>query len=171
MIAVEVRLAQDSDVETMAAIYVAAARQGWVHIFGEQRLMKLKPPVDRLRTELASTDTRQQALVADTEGRVIAFAILRPSQDEDADSTVVGELDQFYSDPAVWGEGVGQKLLAAATHTLREGGFTQATLWTSNDNHRPRRMYEAAGWELDGATRDKRWRGVSVRDLRYRIKL
>jgi GNAT superfamily N-acetyltransferase len=133
--------------------------------------MTLEPPVDRLRAELRSADNRRQALVADRDGRVIAFAIVRPSQDEDADPAVVGELDQFYSDPAVWGQGVGRKLMAAAIKTLRERGFTQATLWTSKDLHRPRRIYEAAGWALDGATRDKRWREVSVRDLRYRIRL
>ena len=100
-----------------------------------------------------------------------AFAVVRPSRDEDADSVCVGELDQFYCDPAAWGEGVGRKLMAAAIETLRESGFTDATLWTSKDNHRPRRIYEVAGWSLDGATRDKPWRGSSYRELRYRIKL
>lgn len=171
MISIEVRPAQNADVETMAAIYVDAARNGWALIFGEQSLKTLKPPVDRLRAELASTDPRQQVLVADRQGRVIAFAVVRPSQDEDADSTLVGELDQFYSDPAVWGKGVGRKLMAAAIETLRELGFTEATLWTSKDNHRPRRIYEAAGWRLDGAMRDKQWREASFRDLRYRIRL
>ena len=38
MTEVAVRLAHDGDVETMAAIYVTAARQGWAHIFGELNL-------------------------------------------------------------------------------------------------------------------------------------
>ena len=67
--------------------------------------------------------------------------------------------------------GFGVRRRAAAIETLRERGFTEATLWTSKDNHRPRRIYEAAGWRLDGATRDKQWREASVRDLRYRIRL
>src|SRR5437899_1835970 len=112
MTAIEVRPADDNDVETMAAIYVNAARDGWAHIFGEPSLEALKPPVDRLRAELASTDPRQQVLVADREGQVIAFAVVQPSRDEDADSILVGELDQFYSDPSVWGQGVGRKLMA-----------------------------------------------------------
>jgi len=167
----DVRPANDGDVEVIAAIYVKAARAGWAKIFEKASLEALQPPVDRLRAELASPDRRQQVLVAERDGQPIAFAVVRPSQDDDADSVEVGELDQFYSDPSVWGEGVGRKLLAAVTKVLRESGFIEATLWTGKENHRPRRIYEAAGWTLDGATRDKTWRGASVQDLRYRIKL
>ena len=165
------RPADDGDVEAIAAIYVTAARAGWAHIFDEPSLKAMEPPVDRLRAECASEDPRRQVLVAECEGRVIAFAVLRPSQDENVDGIQVGELDQFYSAPAVWGLGAGRKLLAAACETLRENGFSEATLWVAEENHRPRQIYESAGWTLDGATRDKSWRGVRVRDLRYRIKL
>jgi L-amino acid N-acyltransferase YncA len=171
MTGVEVRPADDSDVEAIAAIYVNAARAGWAHIFDEPSLKAMEPPVDRLRAEFVSTDPHRKVLVAESEGRVIAFTVLRASQDEDADGIQVGELDQFYSDPAVWGQGAGRKLLAAAFENLRESGFTEATLWVAEENHRPRQIYEAAGWIFDGATRDKSWRGTSVRDLRYRIRL
>ena len=120
MTSVEVRPADDSDVEAMAAIYVNAARAGWAHIFDEPRLKVIDPPVDRLRAELASTDSRQQLLVAEREGRVIGFAVVRPSRDADADSVQVGELDQFYCDPAAWGQGVGRQLMAATIETLRK---------------------------------------------------
>src|SRR6266550_1395960 len=166
MTAVEVRPADDSDVEAMAAIYVNAARAGWVHIFDEPSLKAIEPPVDRLRAELASTDSRQQRLVAEREGRVIGFAVVRPSRDEDADDGVrVGELDQFYFGPPAWGQGVGRQLMAAAIATLRENRFTEATLWVAELNHRPKRIYEVAGWTIEGVTRDKSWRGTSVRDL------
>jgi GNAT superfamily N-acetyltransferase len=171
MAMIEVRSADDGDVETMAAIYVNAAREGWAHIFGESGLVALQPPVDRLRAELASTDPRRQVLVAEREGRVIGFAVVQPSRDGDADGIQVGELDQFYSDPVVWGQGVGRELMAAAIETLRENGFTEATLWVAEENNRPRQIYEVAGWTLDGVTRDKLWRGARVQDLRYRIKL
>src|SRR3954468_12338458 len=99
MTAVEVRPAAASDVEAMAAIYVSAARAGWAHIFGAPSLQAIEPPVDRLRDELACTDARQQLLIAEREGRVIGFAVVRPSRDEDADSVRVGEVDQLYCDP------------------------------------------------------------------------
>jgi L-amino acid N-acyltransferase YncA len=171
MTTVEVRPAHESDVETMAALYVTAARQGWAHIYGERNLETVQPPVDHLRGEMASTDPRQQVLVADREGRVIAYAVVRPSQDEDADSSRVGELDALYCDPQVWGQGIGRTLMASAIDALRRSGFAEATLWTSKDNHRPRRIYEVAGWTLDGTTRDKPWRGATWRELRYRFRL
>jgi L-amino acid N-acyltransferase YncA len=169
--ATEVRPAHDSDVEMMAAIYVAAARQGWAHIYGERNLETIRPPVDHLRAEIACTDLRQQVLVADRNGQVIAYAVIRPSQDEDADGDRVGELDSLYCDPQVWGEGVGRALMAYLIDALRQSSFAEATLWTSKDNHRPRRIYESAGWTLDGATRDKPWCGTTWRELRYRFKL
>ncbi len=168
---IEVRSADDGDVERMAAIYVNAARTGWAHMFGESGPEALQPPADRLRAELASTDPRRRALVAEREGRVIGFAVLRPSRDEDTDGVRTGELDQFYSDPAVWGQGAGRKLLAAAIESFRADCFTEATLWVAEENSRPRQIYEVAGWALDGLTREKSWRGTNVRDLRYRIKL
>ena len=171
MARIVVRSADDGDVETMAAIYVNAAREGWAHMFGESGLAALEPPVEHFRAELASTNPRRQVLVAEREGRVVGFAVVRPSRDGNADAVQVGELDQLYSDPAVWSEGVGRTLLAAAIETLRESGFTEATLWVAEDNQRPRRIYEIAGWTLDGVTRDKSWRGAGVRDLRYRLKL
>jgi GNAT superfamily N-acetyltransferase len=171
MTAIGVRPAHDSDAEAMAAIYVAAARQGWAHIYGELHLETVRPPVGRLRAEIASTDPCQQVLVADRKGRSIAYAVVRPSQDEDADSSRVGELDAFYCDPPVWGQGVGRELMAAAIEALRQSGFSEATLWTSKDNHRPRRIYEVAGWTPDGTTREKPWRGTNWPELRYRIRL
>lgn len=105
MSVIEVRSADDGDVETMAAIYINAAREGWAHIFGESGLEALEPPVERFRAELASTDPRRQVLVAEREGRVIGFAVVRPSRDGNEGAVRVGELDQLYSDPAVWGQG------------------------------------------------------------------
>jgi RimJ/RimL family protein N-acetyltransferase len=61
--------------------------------------------------------------------------------------------------------------MTAAIESLRERGFTEATLWVAAANHRPRRIYEVAGWRLDGVARDRQWRGATVRDVRYRNSL
>lgn len=90
---------------------------------------------------------------------------------EDSDGDRAGELDMFYSDPSAWGRGIGRRLLASVMEEFRACGFTEATLWTAEDNHRPRRIYEAAGWRLDGAVRERTWRGINFRELRYRIEI
>ena len=113
---------------------------------------------------------RTNALVAELDGAVVGFAIVRPSADDDA-SPETGELDGFYTAPAAWGRGAGLALMAAAIEALREDGFTTATLWTAIDNHRPRRIYERAGWRLDGTTRNRNLGGIAFEELRYRTRL
>lgn len=165
------RAGRDGDAAELGAIYVAAAREAWAHILGAAALEHLEPPVDRFRGELRSQGERHQVLVAEDDGRIVAFAVIRPSQDEGAGSAVVGELDTFFSSPSVWGRGIGRELLAAVVEALRRCGFAEATLWTAEANHRPRRIYEVAGWALDGATRERTWRGGAFRELRYRVRL
>jgi L-amino acid N-acyltransferase YncA len=171
MDAATVRAAREEDAEAMAAIYVAAAREAWAHIHGEASLSTLEPPVERFRSEIASGDPRHRVLVAEDDDRVVAFAVTRPSEDEDADGKVVGELATFYSDPVVWGRGIGRQLLVEVIEALRRSGFNEATLWTAEDNRRPRRSFEAGGWTFDGTSRERTWRGVSFREVRYRIDL
>lgn len=55
--------------------------------------------------------------------------------------------------------------------TLREAGFAEATLWTAALNHRPRRIYETAGWSVDGTDRRRSFGGVEFTEVRYRRPL
>ena len=77
----------------------------------------------------------------------------------------------IYTDPDFWGQGIGRTLLAAAVEALGARGFCEATLWTAEENLRPQSVYEAAGWKRDALSRERTWRGVGFRELRYRIVL
>jgi len=92
-----------------------------------------------------------------------------PSADEDANPARDGELDMIYTDPDFWGHGVGRALLAATVDVLSARGFAEATLWTAEENLRPRRVYEAAGWMREPLSRERSWRCVQFRELRYRL--
>ncbi len=50
---------------------------------------------------------------------------------------------------------------------LRERGFREVTLWTAEWNT-SRGFYEALGWALDGATRQKTFAGGTFTEVRYR---
>jgi RimJ/RimL family protein N-acetyltransferase len=50
-------------------------------------------------------------------------------------------------------------------------GFGEAKLWTAELNHRPRRIYEVAGWELEGTMRTRSFAGTELTELRYRLVL
>jgi hypothetical protein len=50
---------------------------------------------------------------------------------------------------------------------MGEAGYTAATLWVLDGNRRARRFSEAAGWSVDGATKDAVIADVPVTEVRY----
>jgi len=168
---VRIRAAKPDDTVAIASIYLAAAQEAWGHIFGASNLRQLDPPVERFRDRICASPSHEDVLVIELNGRVRGFAVVRPCADDDADPTRVGELDMIYTDPALWGQGIGRRLLVAASAGLQARGFVEATLWTAEENLRPRRVYEAAGWIPDGSSRSRSWLGVEFRELRYRVAL
>ena len=101
---------------------------------------------------------------------VIGFVVFRPTGDSDA-LPATGEIDAFYTNPKIWGVGAGQALMDDALARLKQAGFSRATLWTEERNHRPRRFYELWGWHTDGTTRTREVRGTEINELRYWIGL
>ena len=166
---VTLRPATAADLEAMATAKRDAGVAAWPHILPPELVSQLPFP-ERWSSAVTQPPARTRVLVAEQDGAVVAFAITRPSADDDADGQV-GELDGFYAAPAVWGRGVGRALLAAVVEALREDGFSHATLWTAADNHRPRRIYETAGWRLDGTVRHRHLAGAEFDELRYRLRL
>lgn len=164
---VRIRHATTDDLPAMMAIKHDAGLAAWPHILPPEVIETL-PFLDRWVTAVKQPGPRTGVLVAETGGRVAGFAVTRPSGDPGADVTM-GELDSFYVDPSTWGRGVGRALLASATQSLRDAGFSEATLWTAEANHRPRRIYEIAGWAVDGTNRRRAFGGVEFVELRYLV--
>lgn len=159
-----VRTARSDDWSAICRVFAEAGQAGWKHIVPAALLADLIAP------DSWNPINGADVLVAEVNGRVVGFAVVAASHDADGTSGV-GEIDGFYTHPAVWGLGVGRALLAAATARLRQLGFTQATLWTEHRNERPRRFYENAGWMSDGGERRKRFHDIELLELRYRLKL
>lgn len=159
---VSVRAAAPGDEPAIERVFIEAARAAWAHFLPAEGLAGLAAP-ERRRAEAV--------LVAEVEGLgVVGFAALRRSQDADADPST-GELDLIYTSPSVWGRGVGRTLMTVALDHLRADGYREATLWTAEQNERPRRFYERAGWSLDGAQHIKTSLGATFTEMRYRISL
>ena len=168
--AVRVRPGRADDAVAIAAVFAEAARAGWADLFPPgwfDHALDVAP--DRFRRHLEGFEWAE-VLVAEEDGEAVGFATVRPSADADADGTV-GELHMLYTRPAVWGRGAGRALLAEALASLAKRGFGEATLWTEVRNERARRLYEAAGWRLDGRRRERPVGGATVVDARYRIEL
>jgi GNAT superfamily N-acetyltransferase len=159
---VRIRERRPGDEEAMSRVKDAAGTLGWGHMFPSEARWPELP--DRW------FDDGVTVLLAEDDGEIVGFAVVRASGDDDA-SPQTGELDGLYTDPSVWGQGVGRVLHDEAVARLTAAGFEDATLWTAEENHRPRRIYERAGWTPDGAARTRHMYGVDFVELRYRRAL
>jgi GNAT superfamily N-acetyltransferase len=149
------RQAVPDDLPAIASLTVASAREAFAHIGPVERLVAR---VEEWEPRLAAAENAFVAV--DEEGEVVGLAF-----------TGACELQFFFTHPSVWGRGVGRALLTAAEEALRAAGCTEAFLYTEERNHRPRRVYAAAGWLPDGGVKERDWLGVPLRELRLRKHL
>lgn len=162
----EIRRATDEDWGAMRQVFCRAAAAAWPHLFPAEVLATFEPP-ERWRASIA--DPRQAVWVA-LQPDVRGFIVVRSSGDADADGRV-GEVDSFYTDPSVWGQGAGRALMEAAVGWLEAADFVSATLWTERRNHRARAFYERSGWFLDGTVCERQLRGTDLIEDRFRLLL
>lgn len=162
----DLRPADPTDAPAIAAVNVAAGRIGWAPFLPRARLQSFDPSVARWEERLTAAGSRDAWLA--TEGdEVVGFVVTRPCRGDRTE----GELTGLYTDPRVWGAGVGRSLMAKALDVLAASGCREAVLWTEERNRRPRALYARAGWRPDGATREREFLGTPIRELRYRIAL
>lgn len=97
---------------------------------------------------------RYRVLVAVEQQRVVGFATTVPGQDPDADPASDGEVQEFAIDPPARHRGHGSRLVNACADTLRADGFRAARWWVGSEDEPLRRFLGAAGWAVDGSTRE-----------------
>jgi GNAT superfamily N-acetyltransferase len=108
-------------------------------------------------------------LLAEEEGELLGFSTSGESRDEDADPSV-GEIRSFFVAAGRWRAGVGRALMAPTLDSLRERGYTEATVWSFAANERANAFYERAGFTRDGAERtEEAW--ARLPEIRFRRSL
>lgn len=100
----------------------------------------LRPPLATYRVLVAT----------DTEGRIVGFAAVGPSEDQDATEST-GVVAEFCVLPNQWGAGHEDRLMHAVVATLRADGFERATWWVVASDDTTRTLLAESGWEPDGA--------------------
>ena len=146
------RPAGTDDLDAIADVQLASALVAFEHIGPVEKM----GPVD-FGPWLEAAD---RAFVAEDAEGLAGFAFVGGC-----------ELQLFYTHPRVWGHGVGRALLAAAEDGLRSAGCEEAVVFTEERNHRPLRVYHAAGWREDGYVKEREWLGVPIREPRLRKRL
>jgi GNAT superfamily N-acetyltransferase len=164
---VAVRRARPEDAAAIAEVHVRTWQVAYEHVFGAEKLATLDPERRRDWWERSIRTGLEPVFVAESDGRIVAFANVGASQDADAG----GQLYAIYALPDAWGTGVGHELMAACLGALRDAGHGDAILYVLEDNPRARRFYEREGWTLDGGTKTDEFLGVPVAEVRYRIRL
>lgn len=166
--AVDVRPARPGEGARLAEIFLASGRAAWARHLSPVGLAAVTSPSDEWERQIADPDV--VCLVAERRGAVGAFAVLCPSPDPDADPSVVALLDRLYTEPAEWRRGLGRALLDASMKELASRGYREVTLWTAEWNA-SQGFYEATGWSLDGADREKTFAGSTYTEVRYRTEV
>lgn len=94
-----------------------------------------------------------RVLAAVSDDKVVGFAAVGPSDDDDAEPGVDGLVAEFTIDPPAQRGGHGSRLLNACVDTLRADGFERATWWVRTTDDALRGFLIEAGWAPTAATR------------------
>jgi ribosomal protein S18 acetylase RimI-like enzyme len=169
-----IRRATPEDAAAIARIQVRSWQAAYRGLIPDEIIARVVDQetsrAERLRKLLADPDNEHRGWVATRQQAVVGMAIAGPSRDPDAgDGT--GEVQAIYLDPGFTGVGIGRELFQHVVTDLRDRGFQEATLWVLEANARAQRFYEAAGWHLDGTTKDDERPDGTLHEVRYRRRL
>ena len=171
-IAASVRLAWPDESPSIAELQRRSWAVQWPAELAEVMLASasLADMIDAWRSAIERPPEAAFRVLIATDGeRVVGFATTMPSQDDDADRARDGAIDAFVVDPVAQHQGHGSRLLNACADTLRTDGFVGASCWVNADDETFRRFLIAAGWALDGATREIGPEDESVRLKELRL--
>ncbi|MEX0808845.1 MAG: GNAT family N-acetyltransferase [Dongiaceae bacterium] len=169
-----IRPAGAGDLDTLAAIHEAAAREAYRHIFPADALFPREESRADLRHHLTAPATR--AFVAAANNAIVGFIAAGPTlagEGEGFGDALPGSLGQTYLlhvHPAYWSGGIGGALHDRAMAALAADGFASAIMWVLERNERARRFYEQRGWQQTGGRRIGRY-SVGIAVIRYRRTL
>ncbi len=110
--------------------------------------------------------SRAFLLIARRADGTVGFAVIEPLA---GISETAAEVRYIGVRPGLWGQRVGEKLLAEARQRLRAAGYARAELAVYADNRRATALYEHLGWHPCGAPTPHP--GTGKPEQRYELSL
>ncbi len=172
MINFNIRYATPKDALGIAQVHVKTWQCAYKGQIPDSYLASLSVETRAARwaNKLENPEKGVYAFVADYNGKVIGWCTAGSNRDEDV-AKEVGELHGIYIDPEYIGKGVGSQLMSRALNTLKQDGYTSATLWVLDTNEKARKFYEKKGWKIEGRMKDEPRDGFVLHEVRYIIFL
>lgn len=150
-----IRRAVAYDAEQLAPLHLRVWAEAYAGLIAPDVLAdRAAKPLAR---RIESWRRRVESNVAEHGGRILGWAESGPGRDRDVEGP---ELMSLYIVAAVYGQGVGHRLLRAAI------GDDAAYLWVLEGNSRAIAFYERHGFSFDGAMKDDPPYGTEHRMVR-----
>lgn len=162
---ITVRRAEPADAARIAEVHVQSWRSGYAGILSENFLagLQFEPKYQRWQRTLDNPEHRSTNWVVELNGRIVGFAGLAPSRDEDLDPAAWRELMTIYLVADAWGTGAAHALCAECLDDTE-----QHFLWVLSDNHRAQAFYRKLGFVPDGKDQPITIGDRTVRERRMR---
>lgn len=143
---IEVRPARPDEAEAAARCHSACIREGYAELLSVEELARTSGDLRRrVRIWESMIASGPGPLLAVEGDEIIGIARAGKGRDDDLDLEL--ELILIYARQAYWGQGVGHRLLEAAT------GDRAAYLWVFRDNESAVRFYRRHGFGPDGTAK------------------
>lgn len=170
MAAIGIRTATLADLELLASIHEASARDAYRHIFPPAAEFPREAARAEIRLHLRDESKRTAMASRDAVG--VGLIVAGPASDSapTLSQGTVGQISLLHVHPDARDRGIGTQLLNDALAWLATAGHAHSVLWVLVANDRARRFYEHRGWVDDGARRIER-HAIPIEIMRYRRAL
>ena len=163
------RLATIEDAEIIATIHVRTWQTAYEGIIPHQYLASLSVQERANLWRNAISKQHGTVLLAVASHGEAGFISFGPSRDRDGNEKA--EIYAIYVLPAFWNQGIGRELLDEAERRIKDNHCIAITLWVLEKNALARRFYEAGGFGLDAARKEKTIGGLLLTELRYEKRI
>lgn len=167
-----IRPAESPDSEGIARVHTLSWQSAYRGLLPDEWLDALRWEDRKVRWDvILETNTRGKVFVAvNNQNKILGFASIGASRDEDIDQDKVHELYAIYLAPDSWEKGIGTALFRAIMSEVPDSAI-RLEVWVLEENRRGRQFYESKGFTLDGATKLAEVDGYQLEEIRYRIVL
>lgn len=140
-----VRRATLDDLDRMVAIYTAAWREGFQHMFSAATFARSDFDADR-RAECTSAVLGEDSdtYAAEQGGHMVGWGVCSRA------NTITTMVDDLWVQPASWGSGAAAALVSRIEDDARSAGISRLCGWIPEDSPRARKFVEKVGWRPTG---------------------